>query len=166
MKKIFLFLAVAVMALQGCDGPEGPAGPTGYSAEAQVYETIPIDFLTPSFGVFYTFPQAILASDHVLVYRLSAIDNGADVWRLLPQSFYFADGTFDFGYNYDFTQFDVNLFIEGNDLSTLGTQFTQDQIFRIVVVPGYFARSSVEVNDYNAVIQSLGVEGKAIKPIQ
>ena len=164
MKKIYLFvLAAAATFISSCEGPAGPAGPAGFSAESVVYETAPIDFSAPSFGMFFTFPTAALQSDHVLAYRLVGTDGGNDVWKLLPEQFFFDDGTFDFAYNYDFTRFDVNFFIEGQDLGTLPASATQNQIFRVVIVPGYFAnRQSVDYSDYNQTIRSLGLEGKPV----
>ncbi len=149
--------------ISSCEGPAGPAGPPGYSAEAIVYETAPIDFNTPSYGMFFTFPTAALSSDHVLAYRLVGQDNGADVWKLLPEQFFFTDGTFDFAYNYDFTRYDVNFFIDGQDLGTLSPDVTQNQIFRVVIVPGtMFNKNTVNYRDYDAVMQALGLDGKPV----
>ena len=170
MKKIILLLVIAIGAsFMRCAGPEGPRGETGYSAEATVYETVPINFLAPSFGVFYTFPNSALASDHVLVYRLSGVDNGADVWQLMPQYRYFSDGTFDFAYNFDATRFDVNIFLEGNDLQTLSDDFRLGQIFRVVIIPGQFAnkgiQNPIDLEDYNAVIKAYKIDESKIKTL-
>jgi len=167
MKKIFLLLAVVgLTTFTSCEGDQGPPGVT---VEAQVWELTNVDFLPNSFAILYTYPQQILPSDHVLVYRLSASTNsGADVWQLMPQYYYLPDGTLDFSYNYDFTAVDVNIFIEGNDLVTLNDQFTQNQIFRIVVVPGYFAKGTanpLDYKDYNAVVTSLGIQDKPVMKV-
>ena len=50
--------------------------------------------------------------DVTLVYILWETDNGQDVWRLLPQSTIFVGGA-TLTYNFDFTQTDVKLFLEG-----------------------------------------------------
>lgn len=166
MKKLLiLFVAVGSILVSGCQGDDGR---DGYSAEAGVIEISDVDFLPNSFAILYQFPSAILQSDHLLVYRLSAITpQGADVWQLLPQYYYFPDGTLDFGYNYDFTQNDVNVFIEGNDLLTLDSQYTQDQILRFVVIPGQFTNRSapIDTKDYNAVVKFLGLEGKPVTKV-
>lgn len=173
MKRISLFMIfVFVTSFISCEGPEGQQGATGYSAEAIVYETLPINFLAPSFGVFYVFPNDALPSDHVLVYRLSGADNGADVWQLIPQYRYFSDGTLDFAYNFDATRFDVNIFLEGNDLQTLNDNFRLGQIFRIVIIPGQFANKGTNSNatldlaDYNAVVKAYQIDESKIKTIQ
>ena len=39
-------------------------------------------------------------------------------------------------YNYDFTQADVRFFLDGTtNFLTLGPEWTQNQVFRVVVVP-------------------------------
>lgn len=168
MKKLLLLFAVAGMTLfSACQGSDGPQGPTGYSAESAVYELTNVHFINPSFAILFTFPQDILPSDHVLVYRLYDVFNGEDVWRLIPQTVYFSNGD-EFDYNYDFTKSDVNIFLDANfDLNTLAPEWSQNQVFRIVVVPGYMARSStLKTTDYKAVIKALNLEGKPIQRIQ
>ncbi len=46
----------------------------------------------------------------VLVYRLTGLDGNKDVWKLLPETYYYDDGTLDFGYRNDFTR--VNAVVE------------------------------------------------------
>lgn len=169
-KKIILLLViVATTSFMSCEGPEGPQGQTGYSAEAIVHETIPINFLAPSFGVFYTFPNPALRSDHVLVYRLSGIDQGEDVWQLIPQYKYFLNGTLDYGYNYDATRFDVNIYLEGNDLQNLNDNLRLGQIFRVVIIPGQFAnkgtKNALDLSDYKAVIKAYKIDETKIKRV-
>lgn len=166
MKKILLLTTLVIASIfSSCEGPEGE---TGYSAEATVYETNPINFLAPSFGVFFTFPNAALSSDHVLVYRLSGIDQGEDVWQLMPQYRFFTDGTLDFAYNYDATRYDINIFLEGNDLQTLADDFRLGQIFRVVIIPGQFAnkgnKNALDISDYKAVIQAYHIDESKINP--
>ncbi|MBL0013362.1 MAG: hypothetical protein IPP30_06235 [Flavobacterium sp.] len=172
MKRIILLLlAVSTTGFIGCAGPEGPRGETGYSAEAIVYETVPINFLAPSYGVFYTFPQAALNSDHVLVYRLSGVDNGEDVWQALPYYKYFPNGTLDFGFDFDATRFDINIVLRGTgDLQTLNDNIRLGQIFRVVIIPGQFAnkgvKNTLDLNDYNAVIKAYNIDDRNIKKIK
>lgn len=171
MKKITLLFAVVLSTIfLGCEGPEGPQGQPGFTAEAIVYETLPINFLAPSFGVFYTFPSAALRSDHVLVYRLAGTDGGEDVWQLIPQYRYFPDGTFDYGFNYDATRFDVNIYLEGDNLQTLNDNIRLGQIFRIVIIPGQFGNkggtNTLDLGDYNAVARAYHIDPTKITTIQ
>jgi hypothetical protein len=168
MKKLFSLLALAGLTFfSSCEGPSGPPGATGYSAESAVYELTDVDFLPNSFAILFTFPgQDILPSDHVLVYRLYDVFNGQDVWRLIPQTVYFANGD-EFDYNYDFTNHDVNIFLDANfDLNTLGGEWSQNQIFRIVVVPGYFARTAFDATNYKEVEKVLNLKDKPIQRIK
>jgi hypothetical protein len=172
MKKIFLLLAVVgTVVFSSCEGPAGPQGAPGapgYNVEAQVYEITNVNFTAPSYGIFFTFPQQALTSDHVLVYRLSATDSGNDVWQLVPQYYFNPDGTMDFGYNNDATLNDVNIYLEGQNLGTLTDQYRLNQIFRVVVVPGQFANKSatvsdVDLDDYQAVVQYYNIKESNVK---
>jgi len=153
MKKIFLLLTVvAGMALTSCEGDQGPQGNPG--PDSAVYELTGVNFVSPSYGIFYTFPQQIRGTDHVLVYRLSDVDNGADVWQLLPQNYFFTDGTRDFSYNFDFTQYDSNVYLDGNDLSSVTDQYRLNQVLRFVIVPGSFAKT-LNTKNYTEVTKAL-----------
>jgi hypothetical protein len=159
MKKILLlFSVVGMFILQGCEGPTGPPGPPGSGLEAEVFE------VTSSFGPnnnysnLITLNPPILNSDVVLVYLLWDVDNGTPIWRQMPQTVQLDEG--DLQYNFDFTPFDVNLFLSSADfpLTILGPQWTQNQTFRIVLVPGYFGSARVDFSDYNAVMDMLDLK--------
>jgi hypothetical protein len=150
---LLLFSLVGIFLLQGCEGPQGPPG---YSVEAEVFE------VTRSFGINNNFSSLIalnppiLESDVVLVYLLWDVDGGTPIWRLMPQTVQLNEG--DLQYNFDFTRFDVNLFLSSADfpLTILGSQWTQNQTFRIVLIPGYFGSSRIDYSDYNEVMNMLG----------
>jgi len=177
MKKLlYLFAIAGITALTGCEGdagPQGPQGPPGSGTEAQVYETGEVNF-TPAgeFGIFFNFPQgALLESDHVLVYRLAAVDGQDDVWKPLPETFYFDDGTLDFMYGFDHTRYDVNIFMDGFDLANVNADFRLNQIFRIVSIPGYFPNSGkaapkVDFNDYKAVVKAYKIDESKVIHIE
>jgi hypothetical protein len=170
-KIISLFVLAIGTSFMSCAGPEGPRGETGYSAEATVYETVPINFLAPSFGVFYPFPNSIESSDHVLVYRLAGIDGGEDVWQALPYYKFFPNGTLDFGFDFDATRFDINIVLRGTgDLQTLNDNIRLGQIFRVVIIPGQFANKGIQnpvnLEDYKAVIKAYKIDESKIKTIQ
>lgn len=165
MKKILLlFSVVGMLVLQGCEGPPGPPGPPGYNIEAAVFErTIDFNFGN-NFSDLITFNPPILEADVVLVYLLWEVDGGTPIWRLMPQTVQLDEG--DLQYNYDFTRYDVNIFMSSADfpLTILGPQWTQDQTFRIVLVPGYFGSARVDFNDYDAVMNMLSLEeGDVVK---
>lgn len=138
MKKIpILFITLFSLVITSCEGPSGPPGPQGNDGGlivAPAFE-IQLDF-TPGNNYEYFEPYGfeIYPFDMTLVYILWETVNGQDIWRLLPQTVEFNDGTLV--YNYDFTRDDVRFFLDGTtDFSTLDSSWTQNQIFRVVVVP-------------------------------
>ena len=168
MKKIFTLLAVIGMfGFQSCEGPEGPPGPPGQDGLlANVFEISSVSFTSANkFSILYTFGKTIYTTDKVLVYRLSGLDSsGADIWRLIPENHFFPNGTLDFGYDFDFTYKDVNIFMVGNDLGTVSTDFISNQIFRIVVVPASLI-NGINKNDYKSVINALNLKESQIQKI-
>ncbi len=167
MKKIILlFIVVGLFGFQSCSGPEGPQGPTGYNVEAEVFEVFTDFTTTNDFSTLVNLSPPILSSDMILVYRRFNIYNGADVWRLIPQTIYLSQGNLD--YNYDFTENDINIFLDADfDLRTLPVEYSQNQLFRIVVIPGYFSsRSNIDFKDYHEVIQFFNIDDTHVKRLE
>ena len=168
MKKLLSLILIAstivACSSDGEVGPPGPPGQDGVNIVGQAFE-IEADFNDPDYSVFADIPSTIevLESDVVLVYWLELVDDGTDVWNLIPQTIYFEDG--EFQYNYNHTDFDVNIYLQGNiDLGTLGERYTQDQIFKIVVLPVDYAQdNNLDVSDYQSVKTSLDLNESNIK---
>lgn len=170
MKKITLILAfIGMITLNSCTVNEVVDNQPQYDNDtiAEVFE------VTTSFGPnndysrLVTFNPAIYSSDMVLVYHLYDVVNGADVWRLMPQTYYF-DGGIELDYNYDFTRYDVNIFLDSNaSLNSFASAWTQNQTFRLVVVPGSFTNRKAEADysDYEATIKMLGYGKSIIKKL-
>lgn len=162
MKKIITILAVVgIFSLQGCTAPTNTVNNNFLST---AYETNLVSFLPTGYSINYTFPIAIYPSDVVLVYRLTGTVNGNDLWEFLPETHYFADGTRNFSYNFDFTKNDVQIYLEGNNLQTLDAVYRLNQIFRIVVVPASFA-TTLNTNNYAAVMAALKINENQIQKI-
>ncbi len=168
MKKITLVLAfIGMITLNSCTVNEVDDAPQ-YDSDtiAEVFE------VTTSFGPnnnysrLVTFTPPIYSSDMVLVYHLYDVVNGDDVWRIMPQTYYFDNGV-ELDYNFDFTKYDVNLFLDSNDnLNNFSSAWTQNQTFRLVVVPGSFKMSNKgNFTDYNATIEMLGYKDSKIKKL-
>ena len=167
MKKIstLLFSILLLVACGGDIGPQGPQGQPGVNILGSVFEAT-VNF-TPqnNYSAFIEYPQEIevFESDVVLVYLLETTISDStgpiDVWSLLPRTFYLQDGS-ALSYNFSHTFFDVELFLDGNtNFSTLGTEFTLDQTFRIAVLPADFAQNpNIDISDIEQVIQSLEVK--------
>ncbi|OYQ32242.1 hypothetical protein CHU92_14230 [Flavobacterium cyanobacteriorum] len=159
MKKIFLFFAFAGMAVfTGCDNDDDVVY-TDNDTISQVIELTNVDFNAGNnFTIFYQFAPPTFDADVVLVYRLVNVD-GFDVWQQIPRTIYLNNGG-EVDYDFNFTADDVEIFMQSNEFADLNALpgLTQNQIFRIVRVPGFFA-NTVNVNSYDAVIEALGQQG-------
>ena len=136
----------------------------------EVFEYTNVNFLPNSYTVVLNFPHTIYSSDMVLVYRLSDVFQGEDVWKLLPETYYFNDGTLDYRYDFNFTRFDAEVYLEGFDLAGLSPAVRLNQVLRVVVIPAYqankMASKKVDFNDYNAVINAYNIDESKIIKIQ
>ena len=168
MKKITLILVfIGMITLQSCEGPEGPPGRDGFTVEAEVIEVGNVNF-TPQnnfeFQIFLNPP--ILPADKILIYRLIDVDGGQDVWKLCPEYIFFNDGTLSHAYNYDFTRSDVLFYMEGFDLAGLSPAVRTNQIFRVVIIPGYGSNFRMDFSNYDQVMSMLGLSEANVKPIE
>jgi len=163
-----ILLLSSVIIFNACEGPQGPPGEPGVNILGTVFE-IEGDF-TPEndYLLYYEFPNnfEIYNSDIVLVYILWEQSNGLDIWRLMPQTVALKtisdtwSDTDVLQYNFDYTLNDVQIFLEGTmDFSTLLPGETDDQVFRIVVLPADFAaKKSVDISDFNSLMKTPQLE--------
>ncbi|GAB3236017.1 collagen-like protein [Algoriphagus aestuariicola] len=178
MNKILtIFALIGLVAFQACEGPEGPMGPQGeqgvqgapgtpgVNIVGTTYE-VDLDFTEEGqYSGLFEFPEALIESDAVLIYRLSAVDNGRDVWRLLPQTYFFSEGVLM--YNFDYTIEDFSIFLDGAiDPTILPAQWTTDQIFRVIVLPSDFPEGRIDYSNYEAVTAMLGIEESDFQKLQ
>lgn len=179
MKKLINIFGIALaFFIVSCEGPAGPPGRDGFDGLngqdgvnilGQVVE-IEGSFSTQNnYSIFYVFPQSVevFESDIVLVYLLwdqVPSDSGApiDVWRLLPQTRILDQGLLQ--YNFDHTFEDVSIFLESDfNLDSLLPGDTQNQVFRIAVLPAEFASGSkIDRSNINSVMATLNVTEKDI----
>lgn len=171
MKKLFVLLIS--LTLLSCEGPQGPPGPPGFNGInilGSVFD-VSVDF-TPGNGYsnLIAFPNTIevFESDVVMVYLLeeqvSDPSGPIDVWTPLPATFFLNDGS-QVVYNFNHTFLDVNLFLDGNaNLDTLGPGFTNNQIFRIAVLPAEFAEAfDGDLQNFSEVMQALKLHNPDIE---
>ncbi|MEZ4797699.1 MAG: hypothetical protein R2785_11095 [Flavobacteriaceae bacterium] len=165
MKRLFSLFALFTLIFTSCEGPQGPPGFDGRDGEIIVSSAfeIVIDFNTANdFEYIEAYGFNVLPSDVTLVYILWDTINGQDIWRLMPQTVYFDDNT-NLVYNFDFTQDDVRFFLDGTtDFSTLDYVWTQDQVFRVVVVPADNV-DGIDVSDINAVMNLIDIQSIDIR---
>jgi len=169
MKKLLFTLGLTLFLFTACTGPQGPPGPPGFDGLdgylGQTFErTVNFQFNNQNGlqEVLVNIPNSVevFESDAILVYRLDGqLPNNVNLWSLIPQNFFLSDGRI-IQYVYNHTFFDIMLQIDGNfDLSTVPSNFTQNQTFRFVVVPSAFATDSgIDIQDYNAVMQALNLD--------
>jgi hypothetical protein len=133
MKKLVSLLSVVLF--MSCVVEEGIDGRDGGLIVSSAFEIV-VDFnANNNYEIVEPYGFDVFEYDVTLVYILWETDNGQDVWRLLPQSTIFVGGA-TLTYNFDFTQTDVKLFLEGTaNFDNLSAVWTQDVVFRIVVVP-------------------------------
>lgn len=168
MKKITLVLAfIGMITLQSCTVNEDTGNGIDNDTIGEVFEYTNVNFLPNSYTVVLNYPHTIFSSDMVLVYRLSDVFQGEDVWKLLPETYYFNDGTLDFRYDYNFTRFDAEVYMEGFDLGGISPAFRLNQVLRVVVIPAAFGKNgTIDYNDYKSVINAYNIDESKIIKIQ
>jgi hypothetical protein len=173
MKNLTIVLAfIGMITLQSCTNDNNSEPIVDNDTISEVFEYGNVNFTTGNgFSQILTYPHQIYTSDMVLVYRLSGIFQGEDIWKLQPETFFFDDGTLDFEYNFDFTRFDTNVYMDGFDLAAVSTTYRSNQVFRVVIIPAYFGNrqsstNKVNFNDYNAVIKAFHIDEAKIVKVQ
>jgi hypothetical protein len=157
----------------GFDGIDGIDGQDGINILGKVID-IEGDFTAADdYTILYEFPNTIevFETDVVLVYILfdqTEDSNGeaVDIWRLMPQTLILNQGLLQ--YNFDHSFLDVSIFLDADfDLATLLPGDTDNQVFRIAVLPAESAgKSSLDRSDIRAVMASLGVQEKDIQKVK
>lgn len=159
MKKLLFLFTIISISLASC-GREGPPGIPGRDGldglngtEGFTFE-YEFSFTAPDYAMLLNLPDdfVMLDSDVMLVYFLWEVEeDGTEIWRQIPQTLYFTDGLLE--YNFDFTKFDANVFLDGTvNLDGLGAIYTDNWIARIVVIPAQFAgRTAIDYSNYDEV---------------
>lgn len=186
MQNLKLLLgSLVALAIVSCEGPQGPPGfdgldglngvdgLDGVNILGQVIDIQGTFDINNEYSIIYEFPDSVevFESDAVFVYLLwEQIDdpNGGDpidVWRLLPQTRILDQGLLL--YNYDHTFLDVSIFLESDfDLATLLPGDTDDQVFRIVVVPAEFSEDpNFDPTNIDSVMGSMNMKTGDIQRI-
>ena len=177
--------AVIVFVFAACEGPQGPPGfdgldgldgaPGAPGIQGQVVEVEGVDFGYDAqanlFSTLITFSDVtnfeVFESDAVLVYRHDGVielsdGSTADAWTQIPQNYFLNEGTIQYVFAHTFV--DVELFIDGNfDLSTLSTDFTDNQLFRIVFIPSEYAQSAdFDASNIESVMSKLHINEEQV----
>ncbi len=170
-KKITLLLAfIGMISLQSCTVNEDQ-NTVDYDTISEVFEYSNVDLTAGNgYSALLDYPHTIYSSDMVLVYRLVGYGSAGDVWKLLPETYYFSDGTLDFGYDSNFTQYDAQVNLFGYDLPGLSDANKLNQVFRVVVIPANFGNRTVEGNldfkNYTAVKEYYNLDKAKVTKIR
>ncbi|MEP5254622.1 MAG: collagen-like protein [Winogradskyella arenosi] len=168
MKNFTYVLLSLTFLFMACEGDQGPPGLNGLSADeyaALSFEVSPVDFqYNPDNGLqeaLIALPYNLLDSDVVLVYRLEDVvtvnGQATDAWSPLPQNFFLEDANI-IQYVFNHTYADVELLIDGNfELSTLDSAYTQNQVFRIVILPADLLNLNIDVSQLDDVIEAYNI---------
>ncbi len=192
MKKFNIILgAFITLFFIACEGPQGPPGFDGFDGrdgldgldgepgiQAQIFEVdgVNLTYINTdnvwetvlNFSDFTSFE--VLKEDAILVYRWDGsieFNDGeiADAWGLIPQNFFVDQGTIQYVPSH--TLRDVAILIDGNfDLSTLDVDFTDNQLFRVAILPGVAASGAkLDTSSMSSLMSSLGISESDVKKI-
>lgn len=97
-------------------------------------------------------------ADQVLIYRQSGTNTlGSPIWQSIPVTLYYANNV-EFDYGFDFSKHDFVIKAGGNvDPATMPNNIN-NQTFRVVIVPGYFGKASVDKTNYTEVIKFYNID--------
>jgi len=173
-KKLFSALALSfIIFLTACEGPQGvpgPQGPQGTALEAEVFELQNVNFALDAnneYIIRQTLDPKILASDNILIYRLSGtINPSTPIWQQIPRTLFLEQGELD--YDFDFSMQDFTIYAGGTYNLALTPSYITGQTFRIVIIPGYFSNKGknaarIDYNDYNAVAKAYNIVDSQVK---
>lgn len=182
MKKLSLVLgAFLSLFILSCEGPEGPPGfdgrdgqdgQDGVNVTGRVIDIEGTFNAGNNYRIFYEFPQTIevLETDVVLVYLQfdQTTDNNGeavDIWRPLPQTLIVDQGLLQ--YNFEHTFFDVDIFLDADfEFNLLLPGDTDNQVFRIAVIPADAAAAKLDTSNIEAVMASLGVNESDVQRVK
>jgi len=164
MKKIIALLCFSTLLITSCTSDDD----TDFDTIGSTFE------ITRSFNPANNFTVEVVVPDNVdvfdadvaLVYILDPTRSTAqlDVWEPLPRTFFFSPSgfaQFQFNVIFDAEQSiaSIEIFLESDDLGALAADITDNQVFRIVVVPSAFAENPpVDLNNLEAVKTALKLD--------
>ncbi len=160
MKKIITLICFSFLCFTSCvEDDEVDLDTIGIT-----YELDNVNFeIANGDTITFTFPTELFSSDKVLVFRFLGTQFGKDVWEPLP-SIFFLENNLIINYRFDFSSTRVNIFLESNNPDSLTPSFTDNQVFRIVVIPAEFANdTAVDLNNIDSVMSALKIQESDIE---
>ena len=165
MKKITFFLVfIGMMMLQSCEVTEVTEvydSPIN-TPKTEIFEITASFNANNNYSKIVLFDPALRSSDSVLMYHLYDVVNGQDVWRLMPQTYFFQNND-ALDYNFEFTRNSAKIYLSANfNLNTLESSWTQNQTFRVVIIPDGFAKT-IDKKNIESVMKALKIDQQKIK---
>lgn len=164
MKRVFTFLAIiGLMAFSSCNNDDDFDSDT----IAEVFELRNVNFsfsAADGYTIFRPLSPRIFDSDVILIYRLSGtIDGKTPIWQQIPRTLFLNEGELD--YDFDFSKEDFTIYAGGTYNLALTPQYINNQTFRIVIVPGYFAKT-LKDTDYFSVMKALNLNESKVQNVK
>ena len=165
-----LFLLLSIIIFSACEGDQGPMGPPGEDGDdivGTVSEVTGTFSASNNYLLHFTFSNNLVDGDVVMIYILWEQTDGLDVWRALPQTVMVEQGILQ--YNFDYTIGDVQIYLNTDfDRSLLSSADTDNQIFRIAVIPADLVtqNKSLDIKDYSAVVKAMNVSAGSVQKVQ
>ncbi len=167
MKKIFLLLSIiGTLTLSGCSVNDDDGGYVDNDTISEVFFVDNVNFTAPGdFQAIIPLSPKIFASDVILVYRFTGVNAlGNDIYEMLPTTYFLDEGELNFFFDHSVD--DVVLYLESDFDPMLRQDFSLNQSFKIVIVPGYFS-STVDVSNHDAVMSALkDLNGGVSMPVE
>ena len=158
MKNLFLTFLCFGLILTSCDDNDDNLD---FVTVASTFEEV-VDFTSADGFIaseFIDIPNNINVTNGEvpLVFLLDPSTtgpNGEDVFEPITRTFFFDDGGFaEYRFNFSVASLndgggviDIELVLESDDFDALGPAFTDNQIFRIVIVPSFFAEANPDIS--------------------
>lgn len=172
----------------GAQGPVGPQGPPGESAadSAQVFDIPEVNFTADNeytLGLQFNEGIGLGPTDIMLAFRfVGTLPNSTDpFWSPLPSTTSVNAQSLTYNFAYSTTAFFVNLDSQADLANAAFADYTTDQVFRFVVIPGKAAggrtagkpltkadlsKYPIDLNDYNAVVKYFKIDDSNVKTIK
>lgn len=158
---LFFAILPVFLFLGGCSGPSGPQGPVGPQGPsgadgliAEVFDVTANFNPANNFTASFSLDPPLFDSDVVMIYLRWATFEGQPIWRALPIT-QILQGEL-LMYYFDFTSFDFVITMDSTaPLTVWGPEFTNNQVFRVAIIPGSFLEEISDLNDYEAVMKVL-----------
>lgn len=119
----------------------------------------------------YIIDPPLISGDMVLIYRRDP-QQTADVWELLPTANFFffnEEGAINgfINYRYEFSPSNYDIILEFDTPEPIATSFTNNQLFRVVIVPSDLVQSfNSDFKDINEVLSKLSINESDIENIR